>query len=92
MIGIRNFNEEILTDIEKNPFGYFTSLFAGLFTSASIVVTPISQSISSEIFKSIIAIITAILIVIFTFLANKIMLPIWEQKLKKRIYNLLKLK
>jgi hypothetical protein len=91
MLGIKNFNEEILIDIVKNPLGYATSLSVGLITSSKLVVTPVAQSFSSEILKSLIAITTAVLIVVCTFIVNKIMLPIWEQKLKNKIYKFFKL-
>lgn len=92
IIGIKNFNQEMLGDILKNPFGYITSLFAGLFTATKLVVTPPSFDLAGELLKSFIGIFTAIIIAVLVFITNKIMYPIWEQKLKIRIHKFLGLK
>jgi hypothetical protein len=92
MLGIRNFNQEILVDIMKNPFGYITSLGAGLITATKVVTTSTDFDGHSEILKSLIVIATAVVTAILVFITNKIISPIWEQKLKEKVYKFLKLK
>lgn len=91
VIGARQFSQEIFQDIWENPVQYSTSVFTGMFTYFNLS-TPMSSLVMEEIIKSGFAIFNAVIIFIVVFLAKKLIDPIYDQKIKTKLYKWFKLK
>lgn len=94
MIGIKQFNQELADDIFSNPLQYGVSLFCGMFTYLNIHLT-LSDStglVVEEFIKMAFSIFTAVIVVIVSFIAKKLIEPLWEQRIKTKIYKFFKIK
>lgn len=96
MIGVKHFNQELLEDIINNPVQYGFSVFCSMVT-ATYVHTPSLNTITgnlvtTEVIKMFFSLSTAIIVVIVSFIIKKIIEPIWEQKIKHKVYKILRLK
>jgi len=94
MIGIKQFNQELADDIFSNPIQYGASLFCSMFTylNIPIIVSEPTGLITQELIKAFFTIFTAIVVVIVSFIAKKIIEPLWEQKIKNKIYKFFNIK
>lgn len=91
LIGVKQFKQEIVKDILENPVQYSTSLFTGMFTYFNLS-TPMTHLILEQAIQSAFAIFNAVAIFVVVFIVKKLIDPIWEQRIKNKLYKWLKLK
>lgn len=91
VFGARQFSQEIFKDISENPIQYSSSLFTGMFTYFNLSA-PMSSLFIEEAIKSGFAIFNALIIFVVVFLAKKLIDPIYDQKIKTKLYKWFKLK
>lgn len=91
-IGIRHFNQELYTDVIQNPTQYILSFSAGFLTYLNIPLESGVGMITGEFIKMVFAVITAVFVIIISFVIRKILDPLWEQKLKPALFKAFKLK
>jgi len=91
VLGVKHFGQEMFEDVWQNPVQYSTSLFTGMFTYFNLSA-PMSGLVVEELIKSGFAIFNAVVIFIIVFIVKKLIDPIYDQKVKVKLYKWFKLK